>query len=230
MKSDRIKALNAQFEINYNSWTQEQTDKHCRIKQWNFPIIISAPHAVNHIRNWELLKADLQTWWIALYLSEKFNLSCIYSTSSLVWDPNFDSYENSEYKKLLKEYISNNNIKLLVDLHWCWSERDFAIELWTWWDTHKNLLWNQKLLSIIQDNLSSSLNSYLKHNQQSITLNSIFPASNPNTVSSFTSSQLKIPSIQIEINKSLREEKNLDLLIQALENTIEQLLEYFSTN
>ena len=52
--------------------------------------------------------------------------------------------------------IKDNNIKFLLDLHWCDLDRSFAIELWTWWETHPNLMWNQKLLNLIKDSLNKS--------------------------------------------------------------------------
>ena len=39
--------------------------------------------------------------------------------------------KNSEYKQTLAKYIKENDIKFLVDLHGCWSLRDFSIELGT---------------------------------------------------------------------------------------------------
>ena len=234
MKSLRVQQLNKEFENNYNNWLDKQWDIFpvCfRLKDNKWNIMISAPHSVNHLREWEILKADMLTWWLALYLAEKYNLPCIYSTSYLVWDPNYDEYENSKYKQELKKYITDNDIKFLVDLHWCRSERDFAIELWTWWDNHPNLLSNNKLLNIISDSLTNSLKSYLQHNKKDISVNNIFPASNKNTVSNFVASNFNVPALQLEINFDLRDSKNedkLSKLIQALENLIVELQEFFN--
>jgi hypothetical protein len=115
MKIDRVCQLNKQFEINNNNWVvdfESSNNHHFRIKKDKSKIMISAPHSVNHIREWEVLKTDILTWWLALYLSEQFNLPCIYSTSYYVWDPNFDELEASEYKQsllnLLKIIILNS--------------------------------------------------------------------------------------------------------------------------
>ena len=218
--------------MNYNNWLDKQWDIFpivFRLKDNKWNIMISTPHSVNHLREWEILKADMLTWWLALYLAEKYNLPCIYSISYLVWDPNYDEYENSKYKQELKKYINDNNIKFLIDLHWCWSERDFAIELWTWWDNHPNLLSNNKLLWVIVDSLNNSLKSYLQHNSKDISINKIFPASNKNTIANFISTSLNIPALQLEINYDLRDinkEDNINKLITALENLISDLENY----
>lgn len=189
--------------------------------------MISAPHSVKHIRDWEILPQDLLTWWLALYLWKRLNLSVIYSTSYKVWDPNFDENKNSEYKQALAKYIKDNDIRFLIDLHGCWSFRDFAIELWTWWELNSNLLWRLDILNIVEKSLNDSLKTYIKHTGKLITKNVLFPASRETTVSNFISKECKIPTIQIEINKELRDmnnSKNLSLLINSLENMIEELL------
>jgi len=227
MKQSKLLNDNKQFEVNNWNWSVDHSTSFKIIKR-KWIIMLSAPHAVNHFRNWELLQADILTWWLAVYLSEKFDLPCIYSTSSNVWDPNYDEYETSDYKKELIRFLDNNNIKLLIDLHGCWSQRDFAIELWTWWDNNPNLLWNAKLLNRIKSSLEASLKSYLAHNKTAITVNTIFPASNKNTISAFISQKGNIPAVQIEINKSLRDEKNLEKLIASLEILLSDLNQYFS--
>jgi 1-deoxy-D-xylulose 5-phosphate reductoisomerase len=67
------------------------------------------------------------------------------------------------------------------------------------------------------------LKSYIQHTGKPVTKNTIFSASRETTVSAFISRECKIPTIQIEINKELRDInnlKNLSLLINTLENVI----------
>ena len=234
MKSERVCQLNKQFEINNQNWLEDSNPNahHFAIKKEKWKIMISAPHSVNHIREWELLKADLLTWWLSLYLSERFNIPCIYSISNLVWDPNYDDIENCEYKQRLLEYVKENNIKFLIDLHWCWSERNFAIELWTWWDWHPNLQGNEKLLNVILNSLKDNLSSYLLHTWREITVNTIFPASHKNTISNFIFTKAHIPTLQLEINYELRDTLNVDKitkLITALEKLIEDINNYHTS-
>jgi len=228
MKKQRVRELNKQFEINgWNGLINVETrDFHkFKIKDWRFPIILSAPHAINHIREGELLRADILTWWLVLYVAEKFNLPCIYSTSYLVWDPNYDDFEDSEYKQNLAAYIQEHNIQFLIDFHWCWSQRDFAIELWTWWEGYPNLLWNKKILNLILSSLEEGLHPYLQRCWKALTVDTFFPASHEGTVSRSISKRLNIPCIQFEINGELRaiEGKYLENLLIALENLVEVL-------
>ncbi len=229
MKVDEVLQLDKQFQENVWKWNidiQSQNFSTFKILKNKSKIIISAPHSVKHMRQWEILPQDLLTWWLALYLWKRLNIPVIYSTSYKVWDPNFDENKNSEYKQALAEYIKENNIKFLIDLHGCWSFRDFSIELWTWWEWNFNLLGRLDILNTIEKSLHDSLKSYIQHTGKPVTKNTIFSASRETTVSAFISKECKIPTIQIEINKELRDMnniKNLSLLINSFENMIKKV-------
>ena len=178
------------------------------------------------LMQWNTL--DNETWWLALYLWKRLNIPVIYSTSYKVWDPNFDENEKSEYKQKLAKYIEENEIRFLIDLHGCRSFRDFSIEIGTWWYWNPNLQGRLDILNIVEKSLNNNLKSYIQHTGKPITKNTIFSASRNTTVSNFISKECKIPTIQIEINKELRDEDNLNnlsLLINSLENVVKNLIE-----
>lgn len=233
MKVDEVLQLDKQFQENDWMWNidiQSQNFSTFKILKNKSKIMISAPHSVKHIREWEILPQDLLTWWLALYLWKRLSLPVIYSTSYKVWDPNFNENKKSEYKQALVKYIKENDIKLLIDLHGCWSFRDFSIELGTWWEWNPNLLWHLDILSSVEESLNESLKSYIQHTGKLITKNTIFSASRETTISAFVSKECKIPVIQIEINKELRDmdnPKNLSLLINSLENMLQELSKIF---
>ena len=230
MKVDEVLQLDKQFQENdwkRNIDIQSQNFSTFKILKNKSKIMISAPHSVKHIRQWELLPQDLLTWWLVIYLWKRLNIPVIYSTSYKVWDPNFDENEKSEYKHALAKYIKENDIKLLIDLHGCWSFRDSSIELGTWWEWNPNLQGRLDIINVVEKSLNDSLKSYIQHTGKPITKNTIFPASRNTTVSAFISKEWKIPTIQIEINKELRDIdnlKNVSLLINSLENIVKRLL------
>ena len=232
MKVDEVSRLDKQFQKNDWMWNidvHNQSFSTFKILKNKSKIMISAPHTVKHIREWEILPQDLLTWWMALYLWKRLNLPVIYSTSYKVWDPNFDENKKSEYKQALAKYIKENDIKLLIDLHGCRSFRDFSIELGTGWGGNPNLLEHLDILNVIEKSLNDSLKSYIQHTGKPITKNTIFSASRETTVSAFISKECKIPSIQIEINKELRDmdnSKNLSLLVISLENLVRDIIKY----
>ena len=230
MKVDEVLQLDKQFQENDWMWNidiQSQNFSTFKILKNKFKIMISAPHSVKHIRDREILPQDLLTWWLALYLWKRLNIPVIYSTSYKVWDPNFDDNKKCEYKQTLAKYIKENDIKFLIDLHGCWSFRDFSIELGTWWEWNPNLVWRLDILNVVEKSLNDNLKSYIQHTGKSITKNTIFSANRETTVSAFISKKCKIPVIQMEINKDLRNIDNLkklSLLINSLENAIKNLI------
>lgn len=231
MKVDRVLQLNKQFELNnWNGfWKSESNFSLLKIKSWKYPVMISAPHAVNHIREGQMLWADLLTWWLAVYLQEQCFVHCITSQSFLIWDPNYD--KTSEYKENLLTYTKEHNIRFLIDLHGCWSHRNFSIEFWTWGKDHPNLHGNKKLLNLIRNSINKDLKSYFEHVWKGLTINNMFPASSERTVSCFIANHAKIPTLQLEINKNLRDvnqKEQLWKLITALENLINQLIMFLS--
>ena len=154
MKVDEVLQLDKQFQENDWMWNidvQNENFSVFKILENKSKIMISASHSVRHMREWEILPQDLLTWWLSLYLWKRLNLPVIYSTSYKVWDPNFDENKNSEYKQVLLEYIKENGIKFLIDLHGCWSFRDFSMELWTWWEWNPNLLGRLDILNTVKN-------------------------------------------------------------------------------
>ena len=231
MKVDEVLQLDKQFQENDWMWNidiQRQNFSTFKILKNKSKIMISAPHSVKHIRQWEILPQDLLTWWLALYLWKRLNIPVIYSTSYKVWDPNFDENKNSEYKQALVKYIKENDIKVLFDLHGCWSFRDFCIELCTGGEWDPNVLWRTDIINKITQSLNESLKSYIHHSNKWITKNTVFKADRETIVSAFVSKECKIPAIQIEINKELRDmndSKKLTALISALEDMIQNLIQ-----
>ncbi len=232
MKVDEALQLDKQFQENDWMWkidAQSQNFFTFKILKNKSKIMISAPHSVKHIRQWELLPQDLLTWWLVIYLWKRLNIPVIYSTSYKVWDPNFDENKKSEYKQSLAKYIKENDIRFLIDLHGCWSFRDFSIELGTWWEWNPNLQGRLDILNIVEKSLNDSMKSYIQHTRKPITKNTIFSASRNTTVSYFISKECKIPTIQIEINKELRDMynlKNVSLLVNVLENMIKNISKF----
>lgn len=194
-----------------------------KIKQGKVPIMLSAPHAINHYRNGEIKCADLYTGGIAYYLHKKCGCHLIYLSSYSEVDPNFDNAENCEYKCALGKYINENGIKFLIDLHGSKAEHGFAIEMGTIDDNNSSLKGYNFLINLFKMIFDVELGEYLIIDKKTIQKNIVFSVSNPNTVTNYISQVVGIPSIQIEINKLYRDinnEERLTRLISALERIL----------
>jgi uncharacterized protein YchJ len=182
----------------------------------NIPIILSAPHCKEQLREGKIKTHESGTDTLAIQVSKKTNCSCIYKTKFYNNDPNWD--EISTYKNELKEFINKNNIKYLLDFHGMKAERKSDICIGTGF--FKNLCGRKDLLNSISKIFKS-------HGFKNISIDIPFSASNPNVISSFISSNCHIPCFQIEINNRFRSKKyneyNLNLLVDVFIEIIEFL-------
>jgi len=178
--------------------------EHFKIESGTIPILVSAPHSVNHYRDSSVKKADLYTGGIARYLHELTSCHVIYSSRYSETDPNNDPSENSEYKKRMGEYVKEHDIRLVIDLHGASADRPYAVEMGTIDDEDTSLCNHKFIDNLINDVFVKEL-ADIESAVKDVQKNVVFNAKNPNTVTSYVSSQLGIPAIQLEINGLYRD-------------------------
>ncbi len=194
---------------------QEKTDvKDYEIMQRNFPIIISAPHSAKQYRNGKVQNKEMYTDTFAINVADKENVSCIYKTLYKNDDANSD--QDSPYKLALKDYIMQNNIRYLVDLHTMSDKRlpDVCIAI----NAGKNIQNNYELLQGIID-------AFNKNGISSVTVDEPFKAADSNCISNYIATNCNIPCFHIEINKKFSGlaslfSSNKDFNKQAIENSL----------
>lgn len=216
----KIRKYEKRFQKNRYNGSGKEAHK---IRKGRIPIIVSAPHAVNHYRETEVKFADQFTGGIAYFLYKRCGCHLIYSASYNEVDPNFDDIQECTYKKELEKYIKDNDIKFLIDLHGSKAEREFAVEMGTIDDRDSSLQGYSFLMQLIEMIFEDELSEYLKFDDKVIQKNKVFAASNPNTVTHYISQEVGIPAIQIEINRLYRDinnEERLCKLITALERIV----------
>ena len=159
-------------------------------------VIISAPHAYEHIRNGKRKPKDKRTLTIAKMISELTNAHVIYTNKDIPYDPNFTP--DNKYQKELVSYIQNNNIKYLIDIHGTRLVRDAHLEIGT------NELDNFNHDETLLDNLVSI---FEKNKIEKIRIDKRFKGSN-NTICNIINNKTGIQTIQLEISKKYRSIKN----------------------
>lgn len=206
-----------------------------KIIRGNIPIMLSAPHAVNHFRGGQKKWADLWTGAIALYLQQTTGCHLIYNACFAEKDPNFDASENNDYQNALKQYIKNTPIYVLLDLHGSSASREYAVELGTAPSPDKSEQEKQQDLTslhgikIIEDVvISAFIQNFakLETSKKSVWKNKIFSAGGQNTVTKGISENTDTACLQLEINAEYRDPKNrenFEALIAALQKIIQKL-------
>ena len=96
--------------------------------QGSIPILLSAPHTVNFLKedgNFKMREGYTKA--IVKYLAQKTGAFFMIKENSDGIDPNKPEMEN--YKHQLLEVINKNQIQLVLDIHGAASHHDFAIEI-----------------------------------------------------------------------------------------------------
>ncbi len=186
------------------------------IENNNSIVMFSAPHSFPQLRDGEIKSAEPKTRFLVEALSKQFNCSYIYKTKFYNNDPNWD--EKSTYKEQLVDFISENNIKFLFDIHSMYYERpvDICIGI----NSGKNILNRYDILDML-------VTSFKNTGLSTVLVDNPFSASNPNTVSAYISNTCMIPCFQIEINNKFLpdscEISNSDLLYKSFENILNNI-------
>lgn len=191
-----------------------KSDEGYLIRKGNDVILISAPHSVTQYRDGKIKKGEFRTGSIAEILHKKLNTNIAIKTKNLNDDANYD--KESIYKNAIRDFILNNDVKLLLDIHIASPKRKFHIDIGTGYG--KNIKGRFDCLNIILDNFKKSCYEAYVDN--------VFAASNINTVSAFIAETCNIPTFQFEINwNCIENDEKLFKFIECMEQIIDKLRE-----
>ncbi len=180
-------------ENQYNGIIQENNKNYIYISREN-NILLSAPHAVNQVRNSEIKPADINTGGIVKYLSENLKIHEITRIFNKNDDPNYsDDKISMMYKNEIINNIKRYNIKLLIDIHGC-KKNQYEI------GTNFGINLNQN------ENIVEELKKILECHKE-VQVDKEFTASNMINICKVVAKTTNIPCIQLEIPNSVRTDK-----------------------
>lgn len=174
------------------------------IKHGAGKIMFSAPHSVEQIREGRVKYAEPQTGLLVEMLHETLGCPIIRKTANFNDDANYDPV--SDYKTALAEYVNENHIAFLADLHQLAPSRDVMINFGT--GNYENID-DAQLLNIF-------VSTFQENRVGSIQIDEPFAASYAHTVSATIHRECKIPCLQIEINSRLVKEKFDEFALEAV--------------
>jgi len=185
------------------------------IKKGSIPILFTAVHTMEQRKEDGSIKfSEPYTKAIALYLNKYFNVNCMIKINDTGLDSNRDNHD--EFKTELINYIKDNNIKIVIDLHGAREDRDFDVEF-------GNL-----------NNLTTDF-STIRELEEAFTENNINVVyNNPfkgGAITQYLFNLKDIDVVQIEINGRYRDNNNiekLERLCNSLENFIKEYNEYIN--
>ena len=107
---------------------RDNTSELIHFEKGNLPILLSAPHTVNFLKedgNFKMREGYTKA--IVKYLALKTGAFLMIKKNSDGIDPNKSEME--DYKRRLLEIIEQHQIQLVLDIHGAASHHDFAIEI-----------------------------------------------------------------------------------------------------
>ncbi len=173
--------------------------KNYKLIKGKTPLLLSAPHTHRHKRpNLENRIKQSEPWtkYIAKAIAENTNSYCIYSIQKQEKDPNYYPLKENPYKKEIKKLADKNQIKYLIDIHGLSDKHQYDFGIFY----QKRFRNSKKLAYAIAEELNKErLRKCLIHILH-------FKQNDQETIAEFGAEQLKIPSIQIEIARYIRED------------------------
>lgn len=183
------------------------------IRKGNNNIMLSAPHAFEHLRKENIKKREYNTDNIINILHRITSSHIIYTYKNNKTDPNY--HENTTYRKELLKYIKQNNIKYFIDIHGLNDNKDYNIELGinNYVNVNNDESLIKKIENIIKDNLTKKIVIDKKYK------------GGKKTLSYFIHENTNIKCIQIEINKNYRKYKIKPKTFTRTINTLQKIIE-----
>lgn len=156
------------------------------------PVLVSAPHAVRHVRQKKIKMSDEFTGSIAYLISKLTGCHGIATAKLYGGDPNVDN--PCIYKDKIAEICRREKVKFILDIHGAAREREFDVDFGT--NQGKNLLERTAVLEMMARNFHAFGLTRISTDY--------FAASGSNTIANYAARELQIPALQLEINKQFR--------------------------
>ncbi len=198
--------------LNYEKYFKKEHENSFEILKGKGKVMVSAPHSVAQTRLGKLKYSEPQTGALAHLLHDSLNCHVIYKTKNLGDDANFD--ENCDYKTALCEFVRQNGIVFLIDLHQLSPRRKELINIGT--GDLKNLKekWHLDLV----------VSAFANQDIQNLKIDYPFKASYPYTVSAYVSKNCGISCIQIELNSTLVRLGYSECQVEKVYNALKEII------
>ena len=163
--------------------------------------LFSAPHPHPHRRP-SLTKSykehERYTDDIVRDLCEKTGCFGIYIKDQVDYDPNFHTNDNP-YKEEIEDIIKENQIKAFIDIHGLCDEHMIDIAIYYKTRFSNSIKLARDIEKVLNKGKLKGLNIQILR----------LPEENRETLTEFVASKLRVPAVQIEIAKYLRNDKEL---------------------
>jgi hypothetical protein len=175
--------------------------KNIKTVQGEHPILFSAPHVFAHKRPSLVNKYkehEEYTDRIVKNICKESKGYGIYLTGEVDYDPNYHKNKNP-YKDEVEKIVHENKIKQFVDIHGLNDEHLVDVAIYYKTRFHKSMRLADEISKLLNIGKLRGLNVQMFR----------LPENGRETLTEFCASKLRIPSVQIEIARYIRADKEL---------------------
>ncbi|MCR5845078.1 MAG: hypothetical protein K6G78_00700 [bacterium] len=167
------------------------------------PIMVSAPHAVTHVRDGATYPSEDCTGPLALVLQELTGCHAMVQARFDGRDPNWDALEDSPYKQRLLAVVRERGIKLVLDIHGMVGLGKPAVEIGT--NDGATCLAMPEVERLVYEQLSEDLAEFSERYGAPVVLNGMRAARRANTVAQTVVRECSdVAAVQIELSTRFR--------------------------
>lgn len=182
------------------------------------PILLSAPHVYPHKRpklSMAYKIGESLTDTIVEVVCKEHKTFGIVLTDESEYDYNYHKIETNPYKEEVKKIIEDNKIEYFLDIHGLKDGNNYDVSIYYPTKFSKSIR--------LARSIKEGLDRYSLRGINIVILR--FPDGSQETLGEYVASKLRVPSVQIEIARYIREKKNLrDAFVQNLGDVLEGLV------
>jgi len=173
-----------------------------QIIEGKVPVLLSAPHAYSHRRPTIMGSYKLgepYTDEIAKRIATDSSSFGIYLSKECDYDPNYQKVRKNEYKQAIKEIVTKDKIARFIDVHGLKDNADYDIALYYPTKFRKSLELAYEIEEALNHGLLNGISirifRFLDNGQE--------------TLGEYVAAKLRVPSVQIEISRYIRDDEQL---------------------
>jgi len=186
-----------------NRWVDKADRDKLLFVKGEMPVLVTAEHALNHIRNNFIKVYEINVDMLSLGISKESNCNCLLPLS-VIQDPNY--FNNSFFLREALDVIKDNDVRLVLSLHGMIDKED-----------RKDICLGNLNGVSLKDSFGKNFYENLRNNlslHYSVSENDPFPGGK-------FLSDIGINAVQIEVKKSLRVDRyKLMKLIKVISGSL----------
>jgi hypothetical protein len=173
-----------------------------KVLQGDKKILISAPHAYPHKRpalTCAYKGAEEYTDEMVKEICSNLNCYGIHLISDCEYDPNYHKEKNNKYKERVRDLIVQNNMQRVIDIHGLRDDSGYDVEIYYTTRFRRSINLAERIAKGLDKGALRGISIGIFR----------FPDNYQESIGEYVASKLRVPAIQIELEKYIRKDKKL---------------------